>query len=127
MSLDIYLKSLVTTKEEVRCDCCGHVSIEEFQENYFHANITHNLAEMADKFPDGYKLLWRPEELGIKIAGDMVGKLGLMLDNMKRYPDEYKASTPTNGWGNYEGLLQFVDRYLQACLEYPEAIIEVSR
>lgn len=35
---------------------------------------------------------------------------------------------PCGGWwGHYEGLVSFVERYLNACIENPEAIVKVSR
>jgi len=32
-----------------------------------------------------------------------------------------------NGWGLYEDFVPWIERYLAACEEYPEAIIRVSR
>ena len=42
-------------------------------------------------------------------------------------PDEFKKYNPPNGWGSYEGLLKFVRDYRNACEDYPDAEIEVSR
>jgi hypothetical protein len=44
-----------------------------------------------------------------------------------RYPEKYKTLNPSNGWGSYEGLIEFVKKYHSACLDNPEAEIRVSR
>ena len=92
----------------------------------FDYNITHNLGEMADK-AGLYLYLWRPEILNISVAKDLIEPLkeglGKLLDN----PEYYKTFNPENGWGNFEGLLRFVAAYLNACIDYPQAEISVSR
>lgn len=90
------------------------------------SNITHNLGTMAAQ-AGLYEVLWRPEEIGITKAKDMVSKLALGLNTLKDNPSKYKEYNPVNGWGDYEGLVNFVDNYLTACIEYPEADVNVSR
>lgn len=41
--------------------------------------------------------------------------------------DRLKKFNPENGWGDYDGLVRFVWEYLDACIEYPDADVEVSR
>ena len=48
----------------------------------FDANITHNLADMADA-AGIYKYLWRPEEIGAKCAGDIIEAVEKGLALMK--------------------------------------------
>ena len=98
---------------------------EVFQE-VFSANITHNLAEMAGKAKI-YKHLWRPEELEIKFACELIAPLWEGLQRLKDSPEEFKKFNPTNGWGTYEGLISFVERYWEACIRYSDALIDVSR
>lgn len=80
----------------------------------YSANITHNLGRMAEE-AGIYRVLWRPEEIGIEKAW------------LKRRPDHFKAFNPSNGWGSYEGLCSFVGDYLAACEQYPAATVHVSR
>lgn len=42
-------------------------------------------------------------------------------------PDYFKQFNPSNGWGSYTVFLPWVKEYLNACREYPEATIYVSR
>ena len=90
------------------------------------ANITHNLNEMADA-AGIYKHLWRPEELGFTKAGELIPGLEIGLAFLLANPGICKAHNPSNGWGKYEDLVAFVNDYLEACREFPEAAISVSR
>lgn len=92
----------------------------------FDYNITHNLNNMAEK-AGIYKHLWRPEELEITQAYSLIEPLKKGLDLLKSEPERFKAFNPENGWGTYEGLVNFVEKYLQACIENPESEINVSR
>lgn len=92
----------------------------------YDANITHNLGEMADK-AGIYDALWRPEEKGWKKAKDLIKPLEAGLKKLAEKPGYYKQFNPENGWGDYEGLVEFARKYLIACRQHPEATIEVSR
>lgn len=92
----------------------------------YSANITHNLNKMADK-AGLYQALWRPEELPITKAKDLIPILSEGLEKLKRKPGYFKKFNAKNGWGTYDGLVNFVEEYLQACRENPRARIEVSR
>ncbi len=92
----------------------------------YSANITHNLGKMADA-AGIYKALWRPEEEGWKYAKDIIGPLETGLADLKARPDHFEQFNASNGWGMYEHFVPFVEEYLAACKEYPEAEIEVSR
>jgi hypothetical protein len=92
----------------------------------YSANITHNLGEMA-KMAGIYQYLWRPEELNLKIADQLINALTAGLSLLKSKPEYFKQFNPVNGWGSYEGLIQFVENYLRACMEYPQAEISTWR
>lgn len=98
----------------------------ERTEEVYWANITHNLAGMADA-AGIYEPVWCPAEFGIKKAGDLIEPLTVGLAELKSKPDHYKQFNPKNGWGNYEGFVDWVERYLTACKENPEGKISVSR
>jgi len=74
-----------------------------------------------------YKALWRPEELEATRAEDILLILEKGYTDLKRKPEYFKKFNPENGWGSYDGLVSFVERYLDACKEYPKAIIYISR
>jgi hypothetical protein len=89
-------------------------------------NITHNLGSMAAE-AGIYKHLWRPEEINITKANELIEPLRHGLHSLKMDPERFKKLNPENGWGTYEGLIQFVENYLNACYQYPDTNIEVSR
>ena len=100
---------------------------EEFETlEVFDYNITHNLGEMA-KAAGIYMELWRPEEIGIIKARQLVEPLKEGLHRLKSNPNKYKEFNPDNGWGDYEVLVGFVSKYLDACYEYPDSDDEVYR
>lgn len=103
---------IATPKDE---DCC-----------VYSGNITHNLAEMATA-AEIYKPLWEPDEIGITMAAQLIGPLLEGLGKLKREPEYFRQFNPPNGWGDYEVLVSFVERYLEACKEYPSAEVSVWR
>ena len=111
MSLDIYLK----------CKCCGRCAEESDSLNY-----THNLNVMAQE-AGIYSFVWRPEENGIETAGQMIEILEKGIKELKSNPEKYKAFNPSNGWGDYDSFILFLERYLKACIENPNDKIEASR
>jgi hypothetical protein len=92
----------------------------------YEANITHNLKVMAEK-AGLYYPLWRPEEIGVYHAHHLIPflKAGLIL--LKTDPDRYKEYNDAKGWGTYDQLISFVEKYLRACEMNSEAVIGVSR
>lgn len=100
-------------------------TIEETNEVYS-ANITHNLNTMAEK-AGIYLHLWRPDEINITKAKELIEPLRQGLHQLKLEPDVYKELNPDNGWGTYEQLVRFVENYLNACYQYPDANVNVSR
>ena len=92
----------------------------------YSGNITHNLGKMATE-AGIYQHLWLPEELGIKFAYDLIGPLTKGLELLKSDPERFKKFDSPNGWGMYIHFVPFVENYLNACKENPEATVEVSR
>lgn len=107
MSLDVYLKVVQP------------VAI-------FQDNVTHNLGPMA-KEAGLYHVLWRPEELGITKARELIPHLQAGLHLLRSDPDRFSAFNPSNGWGSYSALVDFVSNYLCACEQHPDAEVEVCR
>jgi hypothetical protein len=125
VSLDVYLTG---EKVTVECECaqCGNRHSRETNDTLYDRNITHNLAQMAGQ-AGIYEALWRPEEIGITKARDLIGPLQTGLDLLKSDPARFKAFNPANGWGDYDGLVDFVSSYLRACRGYPDANVSASR
>lgn len=92
----------------------------------YEANITHNLNKMAIAV-EIYKYLWRPEELGITHAGQLIAALEEGLRKLEDNPDEYSKYNASNGWGLYDHFVPFVRNYLEACKRYPKALVMVDR
>lgn len=110
----------------------------------YHANITHNLTDMA-KEAGIYEALWRPYRLKTKetfasydeerafeegcavYAREIIPLLEKGLNELINRPDYYEQFNASNGWGTYIQFVDFVRNYLTACIKYPNAIIDVSR
>lgn len=148
MSLDVYLKNPEAVGPErwaifIRED--GHtkeITLEEWNKRFpgrqpslchvggdetvYSANITHNLGKMAGE-AGIYQHLWRPEEIGIDTASQMIDPLRIGLATLKADPDKFAPFNPENGWGNYDNLVAFVEGYLKACEDNPTAAVSVWR
>ena len=94
----------------------------------FESNITHNLNVMAAAVSqEFYMALWRPEEGGLDRAYQLVEPLREGLAKLKANPENFKQHNPTNGWGDYDGLVRFAEAYLAACEENPNAVVVAGR
>lgn len=140
MSLDVSLKMTLQISYD------NGKTIEEKEECVYDANITHNLGQMADK-AGIYEALWRPYQLkeGYNIpennheleykfeeenqvkANEIIEVLEKGLTDLKSRPEYFETFNSPNGWGMYEHFVPFVEEYLQACKEFPNAIVETSR
>lgn len=125
MSLDVSLNGETKTVP-CRCNCCGHEHTTQESETLFDANITHNLGAMAEE-AGIYKHLWRPEEIGIIKAEQLVEPLREGLALMKSDPPRFEKHNPSNGWGSYAVFVPWIERYLAACEENPTGLVSVSR
>jgi hypothetical protein len=106
MSLDVHLSAVRETE-------------------IYSANITHNLCKMASECGI-YEALWRPEEINISKAEQLIVPLTKGLELLKSDPERFKKFNASNGWGRYEHFVPFVEKYLEACKENPDATISVS-
>jgi len=92
----------------------------------FEANITHNLGAMA-KEADLYYHLWEPNEIGITKASQLILPLQIGLALMKSDPRRFKKFDAKNKWGMYEDFVPWIEKYIEACIEFPNANVSVSR
>lgn len=90
----------------------------------YSSNITHNLTRMADE-AGIYKHLWEPEENSYTLASQLIGPLENALTLLKSDPERFKKYNAPNNWGVYEDFVNFIEKYLDACKQYPNATIEI--
>ena len=98
----------------------------------YSSNITHNLGKMAAAVDVGegrtlYDILWRPDEHGYVYAREIIDCLHNGLKELSFNPEKYKKFNPENGWGSYDGLVNFVKNYHAACMENLDAELSISR
>lgn len=99
---------------------------QDSEDEVYTANITHNLNRMADE-AGIYKHLWRPDEISISKAGQLIDPLCEGLALLESDPEHFRKLNPSNGWGDYDGLIRFTRDYLKACEQYPSAEVSVRR
>ncbi|MFE4857323.1 hypothetical protein [Streptomyces sp. NPDC056670] len=58
-------------------------------------------------------------------AGDSLPALKRAVAAMEADPDKYRPMNPKNGWGDYEGALQYLRELRNACTAYPNATIHI--
>lgn len=92
----------------------------------YSANITHNLNRMAEE-AGIYMYLWRPEEIGITKASELIEPVHAGLVLMVTEPARCERFNAPNGWGMYHNFVPWVARYVEACRTYPDATVSVSR
>jgi hypothetical protein len=138
MSLDIYFFGKIFNIQKSRADMAATYTklqaikeeLKQLEDDFDEAklsslNITHDLNNMA-KAVGLYEVLWRPEEIGVNTASQMIPFLEKGLDKLTANPDKYKAFNPPNGYGSYEDFVSFCRSVLHNCREYPDAVIEAS-
>ena len=110
MSLNIWLSIFVDVGTE-----------EPYEVNLYDDNITSNLNPM-----------WRQAgvydalHLDGKIAQEILPVLRQGLADMQAKPEVYKALNPENGWGDYEGAIDFLQNLIAACQKFPKACVFVN-
>ena len=123
MSLDIrlYLEASTGIADET-----VEVYIDNIEDCYL--NVTHNLGKMA-KEVGLYTYLWRADELHSHQveAWEIIYNVEQGLNELKHNPNKYKKFNPSNGWGTYDNLVEFTEKYLLCLKKYPKAKIEISR
>jgi hypothetical protein len=92
----------------------------------FESDVTHNLTAMADE-AGLYDVCWRPEEIGISKANQLIKPLSEGIKRLEADPERFKKLNPKNGWGSYDSFLDWLKRYLSACEEFPDADVEAYR
>lgn len=121
MSLDIYFQD----KDGNVIDNCDYL------------NITHNLNIVVDECGKiwgrkHYELIWRPDEL-FKIPNGkvpvklIINRLPVLISDLIENESELSQYVPSNGWGTFEGLIEFLCDYLKECYKHKEDYIYCCR
>lgn len=74
-----------------------------------------------------YEAVWRPEEIGITKAAQLIEPLRAGIALMKSDRPRFEKKNAENGWGTYEQFLPWLEDYLSACEANPDGDISVSR
>ncbi len=146
MSLDINFTYKIDSHGDLDIDYVDISNTWHYNRVDSHLNITHNLGDMAsyvksELFPSLtlYDVLWRPYRIYkieedtdeaysfMPIAKDLKEFLKILTDELVNNQEKYEKYNPDNGWGHYEGLVRFCQKYLRCIERYPNAHIEVSR
>lgn len=103
--------------------------IEITTNEFWHGNITHNLNKMAqeckiecDPQHEGlslYDLLWRDDYPWEMSHLEYTQCLMACLVSLTDEPERYKLFNPSNGWGTYEQLVEFVKSFIHALVDEP--------
>lgn len=100
----------------------------------YSSNITHNLGRMATAVVLSnnqtlYQILWRPDECNPPYtkAKEISELLDEAFNILLADPERFKQYNPENGWGSYDGLVNFVYKYRNACWDNPDAEVSVCR
>lgn len=83
-------------------------------------NLTYNLSSMMQE--GGLILI----DLDGEKAGAWIATLQTLYKAMLEEPDRFKAHNPPNGWGDYDGLLDFVRDFASAAEAHPDGIVLIS-
>lgn len=89
-------------------------------------NITHNYGSMANVL-GCYEAIWRPEEIGISQAKEIVPFLEKAIVEFDSKIGLLNQEVPENGWGDTDGFKEFLDDYLCECKKHPELKVSISR
>jgi hypothetical protein len=140
MSLDVTLyRNYLVSYDEGK-------TLEPKREEVYSANITHNLGKMASEAglyealwrphrlkpgydipEDDYKAEWEYEEANPVRAHEIIEIIEKGLADMKDRPKHYEKFNSPNGWGLYKHFVPFIEKYLAALKEFPEAQVECDR
>lgn len=84
-------------------------------------NYTSNVAAMWND-----ALGHRLADLHGRKASDCSDALKQAVTDMRQRPGHYRAMNPSNGWGDYDGALEYLSELHLACLAHPNAEIRIS-
>ena len=100
-------------------------------------NITHNLNTVVSELGllvglPYYEVIWSPDELfGLKNGevpvGLVLSVLPDLIKNLLKFEDRLTEYLPSNGWGTFESLIDFLCDYLKECYTHQDKYIYCCR
>lgn len=84
-------------------------------------NYTSNVSAMWAKAL-GHQL----RDLHGRTASEATENLARAVADMAACPDLYEAMNPANGWGDYQGALNYLTRLYDGCRRWPDSTITIS-
>jgi hypothetical protein len=82
-------------------------------------NYTYNVSQMwYEIYPDDEGMV----QLDGMTGQEAAPKIQKAIEEMLSKPAKMKKFQPANGWGSYEGFLQFLKDVLEACKECPDGV-----
>ena len=121
---NVELQTLEEVREHFPDADLDAITEQTTETNYlFDRNITHNLTRMADKVPCGdytlYDLLWRPDEHGFThVTNEYRSLVNSALPYFLANRADLEQYNPSNGWGSYDSLLDFLFEYCKALSQW---------
>lgn len=88
----------------------------------FHDHAPSSLAKMA-KECGLYSPLWEPGDVRV---GGLIDYIAGGLRFLKSAPGKFRTFEPDDSFGDYETLVAFTERVLEACRKYPDAFIKAE-
>lgn len=81
-------------------------------------NVTYNLGKMLREagHPEWQALKGAP-------ASEVAGVMDAVARTLRSDPDRFRAFNPPNGWGTYEGAIEYAEAFRDMCSEHPEATV----
>jgi len=131
---DVYILEDGVTKRISRAEyevlyrqSCDPYIVNPTLDNYvYERNVTNNYVQIASEVGLFYPI-WRPVEVGIKKANQLIPLLEEGLTLLFTPPlDKFRELEPSMGWGTYEHFTEFIQEYLAACKEYPNTEVCAS-
>lgn len=114
MSLDFYLNTRSV------CPHCGKPIGDSIE--VWSSDITHNVLPMW-RLAGCDKALYESEG---KQAAEILPDLERGLAAMREEPDRFHDLNPSNGWGTYEGAVEWLANLIDVCAAHPNAVVHVS-
>lgn len=103
MSYDIYLTHPDTPSHDV-------------------GNLTYNLQAM---FTEAFGTYWK-DALNGNNGRACQSMIKSAIENMEEDPDKFRELEPANKWGTYESGLEFLNKMLSDCEEYPNMYVSIN-
>lgn len=123
MSYNVYLYN--DSIKSIKCSCGKEYLMPyNIAKTIYHFNYTSNFNKMADA-AGIYEALFDINRIKAKQAKDIIYFLQKGLNKLLRDPCYYEKFNDPEGWEEYSTFVETVKEYLHACMENPEALIDI--